>query len=76
MTIKEMNTLSDEELKRLSMRKSKKGTYTTEANRAMKIRRERSCFWDDVAEREKYGDPSYHTPYDECWMLGGDSYDS
>ena len=48
----EMRSLSDEELLKISCRKTRKGTYTAEANRAMKIRRERACFWDDLPTRK------------------------
>lgn len=38
----ELRSLSDEELREISLQKNKKGNYTTNANNAMKVRNERA----------------------------------
>lgn len=59
MTIEKMKTLSDEELKAVSLKKNKAGNYTAEANRAMRIRRERAGHWEGISNKPP--------TYDEMW---------
>ena len=50
MKISEMRLLPDKELTELSVQKNSRGRYTSEANKAMKIRMER-VHWDGVPSR-------------------------
>lgn len=54
MTVSEMYLLSDEELKAISMRKNQIGNNTIMAERAMAIRRERCCHWDEIDKYDYY----------------------
>lgn len=48
MTIQEIRKLNYNELRKLSLQKKHNGKYTADADRAMKVRRERSLYWTDV----------------------------
>ncbi|MBQ5655944.1 MAG: hypothetical protein IIV14_00735 [Bacteroidaceae bacterium] len=48
MTLEYLRTLSDEELLELSKQKNRKGNNTVDAEKAMRVRRERSGHWDEV----------------------------
>ena len=51
MTTREMETLSDEELRDISLQKDKKGRYTAEADKAQRIRQERSLRWGGIPRK-------------------------
>ncbi len=51
LTMTELRAMSDDELKTLSTQKNRRGRYTTNANNAMKVRRERSGHWEGVSSR-------------------------
>lgn len=45
-TMAELRAMTDQELLELSRQKNSRGRYSTNANNAMKVRRERSGHWD------------------------------
>lgn len=47
-TMAELRAMTDHELLELSRQKNSRGRYSTNANNAMKVRRERSGHWDGV----------------------------
>ena len=51
MTIRDIQKLSDEELRELSMQKGKNGCATRDADLAQQVRQERSGYWPGVARR-------------------------
>lgn len=51
MTLEYLRSLTDNELLELSLEKNRKENYTTNANKAMKVRRERSGHWEGVSSR-------------------------
>ena len=51
MTTKELEKLSDEELRDISLQKDKKGRYTADADKAQRIRQDRSLHWGGVARK-------------------------
>ena len=50
-TLAELRAMTDEELLELSRQKNSRGRYSTNANNAMKVRRERSGHWDGVPRK-------------------------
>lgn len=50
-TMTELRAMTDQELLAISLQKNRRGCYTANANRAMKVRRERSGHWDGVKSR-------------------------
>lgn len=55
MTAKELRELTDEELKDISLRKDKRGCATSDADKAQRIRQEKSGYWTGISRRA----PSY-----------------
>ena len=47
-TMTELRAMTDQELLELSRQKNSRGRYSANADRAMKVRRERSGHWDGV----------------------------
>jgi hypothetical protein len=54
MTIRELQKLSDEELREISLRKNSKGCATADADRAQQVRRERANYWAGIPNRTTY----------------------
>jgi hypothetical protein len=52
-TMAELRAMSDEELLELSKQKNSRGRYSTNANNAMKVRRERSLHWEGINNKPK-----------------------
>lgn len=50
-TMTELRAMTDQELLAISLQKNRRGCYAANANRAMKVRRERSGHWDGVKSR-------------------------
>ncbi len=51
LSMGQLRSLSDDELKEISLRKNHIGNATVEANRAMQVRRERSGHWEGVSRK-------------------------
>lgn len=52
MTLTEIRSMTDEELLVLSKQKNRRGLNSVDAEKAMRVRRERSGYWDDVHTRK------------------------
>lgn len=48
MTLTELRAMSDEQLLILSKQKNRRGLNSVDAEKAMRVRRERAGYWDDV----------------------------